>query len=64
MTGKESVNRIIYHQGCLYNSSKPECKSCNGFGKNLNEKNDKYDCYMTKDIIEEYLDVKNNPWRD
>lgn len=68
MDEKENITHIIYHQGCLYYNSRPECKNCDGFGKNLDKKINTLECYTTKEQMEDYLGVKkfsfnniNNP---
>jgi hypothetical protein len=55
---KENINHKIYHEGCLYNNSKPECKACDGFGKDLDKDTEVKKCYTTKEQIEENLGLK------
>ena len=48
----------MYNYGCLSYNSKPECKTCDGFGKNSDIKLEELkECYITKEQMREDLDL-------
>ncbi|MGY4884032.1 MAG: hypothetical protein ACP5NZ_00445 [Nanobdellota archaeon] len=61
MNADEYFTNRIYNEGCLVRGSREECKSCDGFGNNPDNKINTYMCYTSKKLMEEDLriNIKN-----
>ncbi len=57
MTNKEESFSSIENYGCLVYTSKLECKTCNGFGRNTDKSVNVKECYLTRNQVKEYLDL-------